>query len=89
MSELALQVPDSLLARLQNEAKRQHVSLDDLMLEVIDDYLADSQDDEPTKAEILEGLREGMRDALAGRTHSAREILDEVRRELEADANDS
>ena len=43
---------------------------------------------EPTKEEILEDLRIALRDAIAGKNlRPAREVLDEIDRELADDAN--
>lgn len=46
-----------------------------------------SYDDEPTKEDILEGIRIGMRQALAGETTPVKQLFDEVRRELEDNAD--
>ncbi len=51
---------------------------------VVDDA---SYYDEPTKEEILEGIRIGMRQALAGETTPVKQLFDEVRRELEDNAD--
>ncbi len=77
MSELILQLPDEVLSRLQSEADRQQIPLDDLVRAAIESYL---NDDEPTKDEILEGLRQSMADALAGRTYPADDLIAALRR---------
>ena len=46
------------------------------------------EDDEPTKEEILESIRRGMRDIQAGQTRPAREALADIRQRLKADAHD-
>ena len=46
-------------------------------------------DDEPTTAELVEMLRESLRDVEAGRTRPAREVMAEIREMLAADANAS
>ena len=74
MIELTLTMPDDLIERLQDEAKRRHVTLDDVIRTAILHFF---DEDEPTKAEILAGLREAMEDALAGRVLPAHEVLDE------------
>jgi predicted transcriptional regulator len=84
MSELSLQLPDDVLTRLQSEAERRQVPLDDLVRVAIESYL---DQDEPTRDAILESLRQAMRDALAGRVRPARAVLDELRREIENDAD--
>jgi hypothetical protein len=64
------------LTRLQREAERHHIDVGDLVRGVIESYL---DDDEPTKEEILENLRQSMLDALAGRTRPADEMIEELR----------
>ena len=51
------------------------------------EFDASLEDDDPTTEEILENFRRSMKQALAGQTRPAREALDEIRREIEADAD--
>ncbi|MCY4539191.1 MAG: hypothetical protein OXE52_13300 [Chloroflexi bacterium] len=52
--------------------------------------LEDDDDREPTKEEILEDIRIGLRDVLAGyEGMPALEFLDELESETEVDANES
>ena len=51
------------------------------------DELADTDLDEPTKAEILEDVRTGLQQALAGEGRPAREALEEIRRKIAHDAD--
>jgi predicted transcriptional regulator len=88
MSKLTLQLPDDILTRLQSEAERQQIPLDDLVREVIENYLS-GEDDEPTKEELLDDLRQSMLDALAGRTRPADEVIEELRRKHQSNADDS
>ena len=46
-------------------------------------------DDEPTTEELIEMLRESLRDVEAGRTRPAREVMAEIRETLAADADAS
>ena len=46
-------------------------------------------DDEPTTEELIEMLRESLRDVEAGRTRPARKVMAELREMLAADANAS
>ena len=46
-------------------------------------------EEEPTKEEILEGIRRGMEDVKAGRTRPARQAIAEIRDKLAADADSS
>ena len=86
MSELILQLPDEVVNRLQSEAERQQIPLNDLVREAIESYL---DEDEPTKEELLEDLRQSMLDALAGRTRPADEVIEELRRKHLANADHS
>jgi len=50
--------------------------------------LADDDDREPTKEEIMDDIRIGLRQAMAGVVgRPALEVLDEIDRELKQDAN--
>lgn len=82
MTELTLQLPDAILERLESEAQRQKTPLSDVVLTAIERYL---DDDEPTKEEILDSLRQSMQDALAGRVRPVEEILAELRQEFDFD----
>ena len=85
MSEFTLQLPDDVLTRLQSVAERQQIPLDDLVREVIEGYL--DEEDEPTKETLLEDLRQSMHDALAGRTRPADEVIEELRRKHQTNAD--
>ncbi|MDE2855881.1 MAG: hypothetical protein OXN88_17045 [Chloroflexota bacterium] len=51
---------------------------------------ADAGDREPTKEEIMEDIRQGLRDVLAGyEGQDAMEFLDELEREAMVDADES
>jgi len=77
---MILQLPHEMADRLHEAAERHHKPVDELIKEAIAVYLDD--EDEPTNEEILENLREAMRDALAGRTRPAEEVMAEIRAEL-------
>ena len=52
--------------------------------------VADDDDREPTKEEIMEDIRQGLRDAIAGvEGQDAMEFLDELEREAMVDADES
>lgn len=82
MSQLTLQLPEEVLNCLQREAERRHVQLDDVVLDAIRSYF---NEDEPSQEELLDDLRQSMTDALAGRTHPAERLIDELRRKYPAD----
>ncbi len=55
-----------------------------------DTVAADEDDREPTKEEIMEDIRQGLRDVMAGyRGQDAMEFLDELEREAMVDADES
>ena len=93
MSELTLQLPDDVIERLNSEAERQQIPLNELVIEALEFYLEDegdlTDDDEPTKAELLEDLRQSFLDAFAGRTYPADELIEELRRKYGTDADDN
>lgn len=72
-TEIILKLPDAMIQRLQQEAERRHVGLDEMINAALETYF-----DEPTDEEILENLRQGMREALAGNVRPAHEVLDEI-----------
>ena len=52
--------------------------------------LEEHDDREPTKEEIMEDIRQGLRDVMAGyRGQDAMEFLDELEREAMVDADES
>ena len=86
MVEFTIKLPYDVLERLQSEAERQQIPVDDVVQAAIESYL---DNDEPTNEEILEDLRQAFLDVRAGRTRPAREALAELRQELGLDANQS
>lgn len=85
-----LQISSETLERLQVKAEIEGRSLLDLMREAIEAYLDDEDEIEDTPdEEIIEAIREGMKAALSGqRGRSAREVLNEIRRELAEESDD-
>lgn len=78
-----LKISSETLERLQIKAQVEGRSLPDLMREAIETYLDDDEIEDTPDEEILEAIREGMKAALSGqRGRPAREVLDEIRREL-------
>jgi len=84
MVEFTLKLPDEVLSRLESEAKRQQIPVNDLVREVIETYL---DEDEPTKEELLADLRQSMIDAIAGRTRPADEVIEELRQKYPTNAD--
>ena len=84
MLDLKVNLSDKLVEHLQQEAATRQISLDVIVGEVLEEYF-----EEPTEAEILESLRIGMQQALAGDHRPALEVLDEIDREMIGHADDS
>jgi len=93
MTELTVQLPDDVLARIQDEANRLNVPVEAVVSTVLAQHFTDDDDDypveDPTDEQILAMLREGIEQALAGNVRPAREVLDEIEREAVDDADDS
>ena len=70
-----------------SRAEKEHVK------HVLEEYLAEDDEDEdfiedeatmsPEKKELLEGIRQGIHEAMTGQTRPAREVLAEIERELD------
>lgn len=86
MSLLTVKVPEPLLKRLQALAKAQDLSIDDLVVEALENY-TDADEDEPSKDELLQAIKENLQGALAGEGQDAFEALAELRQELVDDAD--
>lgn len=74
---LPLSLSDEVMAYLQEKAESQQVTIADIVLEAIDAYV--EHDVELSKEEILDNIEDAMRDALAGKTRPAHEVLAELR----------
>ncbi len=81
--DVKLELSQEVAGYLQEEAGNRGLSLDQVVSDVLTDYFA-----ELTEDEILESIRIGMRQALAGKGRPAREVLAEVEREVTRDARD-
>ena len=81
--DLRLEISQEIASYLREEARNRGVSLDQVVSDVLTDYFA-----ELTEDQILESIRIGMRQALAGQGRPAREVLAEVDREVTGDARD-
>lgn len=78
-----LNLPDEVLARLRQESETRKVPLDVVVGEVLEDYY-----EEPTNQEILAGLQESMREALAGDTVPLEEALAELKKVFDGNADE-
>lgn len=81
--DLRLEISQEVAGYLQEEARNRGISLDQVVSDVLTDYFA-----ELTEDQILDSIRIGMRQALAGQGRPAREVLAEVDREVTGDAHD-
>jgi hypothetical protein len=73
------------LAKLREEAERQHIAIDELVRGALEDYIDDLEDDTPDDV-ILFHLNKAVDDVNAGRTRPAREALADLRKKI-ADAD--
>jgi len=74
MTHLTIELPDRLYQRAQSFAKSHAISLENIVLDALESYI-EAEEREPTQAEVLQGLREGLQDALSGRVRSAHEVF--------------
>jgi hypothetical protein len=83
-TQMQITISRSLKARLEAEAARLALSLDDFIGEALEDYLDDADDDEDDETpdeEILADFREAWHAAMTGNVRPVEEFLDELRRE--------
>jgi hypothetical protein len=71
--ELKLRLPDAVLDWLSEEAQRRETSLENVISDVLTDYL-----EEPTEEQILANLKSSMQQALSGDVRSAQAMLNEI-----------
>jgi predicted transcriptional regulator len=86
MTQLTLQLPDDVFARLQDEAERRKVTLDVMVSTALERYW--DEDGDLTEEEILASMRTAMEQALAGNYRPAHEVLDEIEAEEDDDADE-
>ena len=80
---VSLDLSSEVLQYLQEEARDRRVPVDQVVGDVLADYF-----DETSEDEILESVRVGLQQALAGNYRPAIEALDEIDREHLTDADD-
>lgn len=80
---VSVDLSSEVLECLQKEALDRQVPVDRVVGDVLADYF-----DEMSEDEILESVRKGLQQALAGNYRPAIEALDEIDREHIADADD-
>jgi len=79
-----LKLSDEVLAYLRRESLARQVPLDEVVSDALADYL-----DEPTKEDILERIREALRDGLAGKVSPVDGVLAELNEEFDFDVDES
>jgi predicted transcriptional regulator len=83
MTTLTIEISDETFTQLKALADDAQISVNLLVNNMIQSNLVD--DDEPSDEEILQSIRRGMIQALNGEGRPAREVLDEIDREYEAE----
>lgn len=78
--DIKLEISQDIAGYLLEESRNRGISLDQVVSDILADYFA-----ELTEDQILESIRIGMRQALAGQGRPAREALAEVEQEVTGD----
>lgn len=87
--ELTVKLSETNIERLRAKAENEQVPFDEVLNAAVETYLQDDEEEyEDTPDEkILEDFRQAWHEAMTGQIgpQSARELLEELRRELEED----
>lgn len=75
--EIKLSISDKILNLLKQESEQRSVPLEVVIRESLEAYF-----EEPSDAEILESIKVGMKQALAGDYRPAHEVLAEIEQEF-------
>lgn len=86
MTDITLQLPDTILKQIQSEAERLNLPVETFITAVFEHYF--EEETEPTKEMILTDLRISFQQALAGQTRPAEDVLNEIAAELGHNADD-
>lgn len=84
MTILSIEISDELLKSLQGLAREHSVSLDELVRDVLIEYVDDDEvwDNDPTVEEIKQMVEEAIQDYKDGKLQTVDEVLAELRREI-------
>lgn len=82
--DVKLKVSPEVLEYLKSQANERNIPLDDVISLVLADYI-----DEPTKEDVLETMRQSLREGLAGKARPVEEVLAELKTEFDFDADES
>ncbi len=85
MTTLTIEISDELFSQLKALADDAQISVNHLVNNMIQASLLD--DDEPTDEEIIHDIRQSLKDYVAGNFRPLGEVLDELRREIFANAD--
>lgn len=79
MTSITIELPDDIIQKLQARTDDQQIALKDYILSALTETVID--DDEPTKEDILNAIREGILSVMKGDFgRPAHEMLDELER---------
>lgn len=79
MTSITIELPDDIIQKLQARADDQQIALKDYIQSALTETVID--DDEPTKEDILNAIREGILSVMKGDFgRPAHEVLDELER---------
>jgi hypothetical protein len=91
--EIQLQISQEAYHQLQDEVKRRDITLNELLTEVIDDFLdqppSEEEMEDTPKEKILADLREAWKETLTGKTYPAKEALATLRKKLRDESDSS
>lgn len=86
MTTLTIEIPDATFSQLKALADDAQISVNHLVNNMIQAGLLDD-DDEPTDEEIIHDIRQSLKDYVAGNVRPLEDVLDELRREIFANAD--
>lgn len=88
MTTLTIEVSDELLERLKSLARENSTSLNELVKDVLVDYVDDETwENEPTTEEIEQMINEANQEFETGNLRSLGEVLDELEEEIKVHAD--
>lgn len=74
MAQITVQLPDDTLQRLREEAEREQLPLDTIVLAAVEIYLDGDETDTPDE-EILADIRQSMHEVRAGQTLPVEDVI--------------
>lgn len=85
MTTLTIEISDETFSQLKALADDAQISVNHLVNNLIQASLTD--EDEPTDEEIIHDIRQSLKDYVAGNVRPLGDVLDELRREIFANAD--